>query len=99
MDPRRAPCWIFPSHPTNQVSDLFGHLRPAHSLPARSPCPEQAVTGAMPRDHRIGLDENECFGPVAPHPTNDDPEQAIEWIQLGTWLFAFVHGKLLSKND
>ena len=53
----------------------------------------------MPRDYRIGLDENKCFGPVGPDPTNDQPEQAIEWIQLGAWLFAFVHGKLLSKSD
>ncbi len=53
----------------------------------------------MPRDHRIGLDEKECFGPVAPDPTDGHPEQAIESIQPGTWLLAFVHAKLLSKND
>jgi hypothetical protein len=53
----------------------------------------------MPRDYRTGFDESECFGPVRPDPTNDHPEQAIEWIQLGARLFAFVHGKLLSKSD
>ena len=53
----------------------------------------------MPRDYRIGLDENECFGPVGPDPTNDHPEQAIESIQLGARLFALVNGKLLSKSN
>jgi hypothetical protein len=52
----------------------------------------------MPRDYRIGLDQNECFGPVVPDPTNDYPEQAIESIQLGARLPAFVNGKLLSKS-
>ena len=52
----------------------------------------------MPRDHRFGLDENECFGPVGPDLTNDHPEQAIESIQLGARLLALVHGKLLSKS-
>jgi hypothetical protein len=53
----------------------------------------------MPSDDRIGFHENECFGPVAPDPTNHHPEQAIESIQLGAWPLAFVHGKLLSKSD
>src|SRR3954447_23305170 len=52
----------------------------------------QRVSGAMPRDYRIGLDENECFGPVGPDPTNNHPEQPIESIQLGARLFAFVNG-------
>jgi hypothetical protein len=53
----------------------------------------------MPRDHRFGLDENECFGPVGPDLTNDHPEQAIESIQLGARLPALVNSKLLSKRD
>src|SRR5947209_1692187 len=60
---------------------LFGYLRPPLSPPSGSPLPEQAVSGAMPRDHRFGLDENECFGPVGPDLTDDHPEQAIESIQ------------------
>src|SRR4051812_3327925 len=99
MDARRAPHRILSFHAADQVSDLFRHLRTPYSLPAGSPCPEQAVSGAMPRDYRIGLDENECFGPVGPDPRNDHSEQAIDWIQLGARLFAFVHGKLLSKSD
>src|SRR5437764_1870011 len=99
MDARRAPHRILSFHAADQVSEFFGYLRPPHTLSAGSPCPEQAVSGAMPRDYRIGLDENECFGPVGPDPTNDHPEQAIEPIQLGARLFAFVHGKLLSKSS
>ncbi len=45
----------------------------------------------MPRNHRVGPDENECFGPVGPDPTNDQPEQAIQSIQLGARLFALVN--------
>src|SRR5689334_1047309 len=48
-----------------------------------SPSPKQAVPGAMPRDYRVGLDENESFGPIIPDPPNDNPEQPIESIQLG----------------
>src|SRR3954471_123674 len=99
MDARRAPRRILSFHGANQVSEFFGYLRSPHSLSAGSPCPKQAVSGAMPRDHRFGLDENECFGPVGPDPTNDHPEQAIESIQLGGRLFALVNGKLLSKSD
>src|SRR3954447_22819535 len=99
MDPWRAPRRILSSHATGQVSDFFRHLRPPHSLAAGSPSPEQAVSGAMPRDYRFGLDESEWFGPVRPDPTNNHPEQAIESIQLGARLLAFVHGKLLWKSD
>src|SRR3954453_4546243 len=98
MDARRAPRWILSFHAADQISDFSRHLRPPHSLPAGSPCPEQAISGTMPRDYRIGLDENECFGPTGPDPTNDHPEQAIKSIQLGARVFAFVHGKLLSKS-
>jgi hypothetical protein len=52
----------------------------------------------MPRDYSIGLDENESFGPVVPNAPNDNPEQAIELIQLGARLFPFVNGKLLAKS-
>jgi len=40
----------------------------------------------MPGDYRVGLDENESFGPVVPHPPNDNPEQPIELIQLGAYV-------------
>jgi hypothetical protein len=86
MDARRASHRILSFHAADQVSDFFCHLRTPHWLPAGSPCPEQAVSGAMPTDYRIGLDENERFGPVGPDPTNDHPEQAIEPIQLGVRL-------------
>src|SRR3982750_4478076 len=92
MDARRASHRILSFHAADQVWDSFRHLRTPYSLPAGSPCPEQAVSGAMPRDYRIGLDENECFGPVGPDPTNNHPEQPIESIQLGARLFAFVNG-------
>src|SRR3954454_127192 len=99
MDARRAPRRILSFHAADQVSDFFGYLRPPHSRSAGSPCPKQAVSSAMPRDYRIGLDENECFGPVGPDPTNDHPEQAIQSIQLGARLLALVNGKLLSKSS
>src|SRR5437588_3917230 len=99
MDARRAPRRILSFHAADQVSDFFGYLRPPPSLPAGSPLPDQAVSSAMPSNHRCGLDENECFGPVGPDLTNEHPEQAIESLQLGVWLLALVHGKLLSKSD
>src|SRR5689334_11015186 len=98
MDARRAPRRILSFHPADQVSNFLRHLGPSHSLRTGSPCPEQAISGAMPGDDGIGLDENESVGPVGPDPTNDQPEQGIESIQLGPWLFAFVNGKLLSKT-
>jgi hypothetical protein len=52
----------------------------------------------MPRDYRFRLDENESFGPVVPNAPNDNPEQAIELIQLGARLFPFVNAKLLTKS-
>src|SRR4051794_6503207 len=55
---RGAPHRILSFHAADQVSYFFRQLRPSHSLPTGSPCPEQAVSGAMPRDYRIGLDEN-----------------------------------------
>jgi hypothetical protein len=80
------------------VSDFFRHLRPSDSVRARSPSPEQSVTGAMPGDYRFRLDENESFGPVVPNAPNDNPEQPIELIQLGARLFPFVNGQLLTKS-
>jgi hypothetical protein len=32
----------------------------------------------MPGHYRVGLDENESFGPVVPNTPNDNPEQPIE---------------------
>lgn len=53
----------------------------------------------MPRDYRVGLDQNESFGPVAPNTPNDNPEQPVELIQLGARLLPFVNGELLAKSD
>ena len=53
----------------------------------------------MPRDHRIGFDQNECFGPVLPYPPKDHPEQPIGSMQLGARLLALVNGELLPKYD
>src|SRR3954447_11912025 len=99
MDARRAPRRILPLHAADQGPDFFGYLRPHLSRLPGSPSPEQTVSGAMPRDHRFGLDENECFGPAGPDLTNDHPEQAIESIQLGVRLRTLVNIKLLSKSD
>jgi hypothetical protein len=52
----------------------------------------------MPRDYRVGLDENEGFGPIVSNAPNDNPEQPIELIQLGARLFPFVKRKLLAKS-
>jgi hypothetical protein len=51
----------------------------------------------MPRDHRIGLDQSECFRPVGPDPTNDHPEQAIKSAQPRARLFAFTDGNLFRR--
>lgn len=48
--------------------------------------------------NRVGLDENESFGPVVPNAPNDNPEQPVELIQLGRRLFPFLNGKLLAKS-
>ena len=58
----------------------------------------------MPRDYRVGLDENECFGPVGPDPTNDHPERAIEPISIGVMIaalfatLAYVRAFLMARH-
>jgi hypothetical protein len=37
----------------------------------------------MPRDHRFGLDENECFGPAGPDLTNDTQNRRSNPFSLG----------------
>jgi hypothetical protein len=56
-----------------------------------------ARTAGIQRDAKKPRSQNVRFGPVAPHPPADNPEESIESMQLGARPLAFVNRKLLAE--
>ena len=54
MDPRSAPQRVAEAHVADQLTDFERDFWPAAAR-ARLPSPEQAKTGSMPADDRLGL--------------------------------------------
>src|SRR5215204_3579172 len=77
MDARRTPEWVRDDHLPDQASDVGADLRPAAAR-TRSACPVPREAAAMPGDDRRGVDDHQGRLPVAPYPSQSNPEQSIE---------------------
>src|SRR4051795_13487495 len=99
MNARRTPARILAPHAADQSPDLFRHFRPSRCMWARPPTPEQSISGAMPRNYGLGLDQNESFRPVSPDLPKHQPEQPIGSMQFGARLLSLIHRELLPKSD
>ena len=75
MDSRRAPKWVFPTHPPDQISQTAINLRPPCPL-SGFPAPKSFEAGAMPPKnchpveppgpHRAGSAKAESSIPATP---------------------------------
>src|SRR5271167_3410695 len=66
VDARRTPARILPAHLAYQISHFAGNERPSRLSAAHLPSPEQAKTGTMPGNDRLGLSDDQRRAPVAP---------------------------------
>jgi hypothetical protein len=75
---------ILGCHSPDECSDLLRQGRTAGSLPASGqPIPVDAKPGAMPAHDRVRPDDCEGFGPSAPRPAQQDPEDPVRGPDVG----------------
>lgn len=98
VDLGRSPTGIVLRQAADQVAEFLGHLWSARAR-ARSPPPVPAKASPVPRDHCVGLDNEEHVLPAGPEAAQRDPEQPVERIQNRSWPFPFEDGDLLSKRQ
>src|SRR5215471_19216347 len=99
VDARSAPKWVLAAHLPNQFSDLLRHCR-ASGLPAADlPSPEQAVSLAVPGNHRIRFYDAECRAPRGPCSTKPGPQHPVEPVQFGLLYGALQNAKLMAKRE
>ena len=53
----------------------------------------------MPANHRVGFDNNEDSLPSRPESEEGDPENSVEWRDLGFCFLLAVRGELLAKRQ
>ncbi len=58
FNPRCAPGWILPGHPSNQITDLLLESWSARLAGSRFPTPIQPKTLSMPTDDRVWLNDH-----------------------------------------
>src|SRR6516164_6688858 len=66
MDPRRSPKGIGQAHVSNELPSLFRQFRPARLSMAVLPATVQPESLAMPSDHGLRFDDDECRAPTRP---------------------------------
>jgi hypothetical protein len=85
-------------HLPDQASDVGADLRPTAAR-TRSACPVPREAAAMPGDDRRGLDDHQGRLPVAPYPSQSNPEQSIEATNGGLRSGAPVQSQLLMQRQ
>jgi len=71
-------------HPPDERSALERHERTAGARsPPGQPVPGDAKPGSVPAHDRVRLDDGEGFGPTAPIPAQQDPEDPIGGPDVG----------------
>jgi hypothetical protein len=100
MNARRSPRWILRHHSEDQLpnflrrppfSDRFPHFRD-HS-------PIQTEADSMPSDNGFRGDDEEQLLPLRPEPTNSNPEEFVEQIEIWPRTAPFQHGQLLTEYE
>src|SRR6516164_686695 len=100
MDPRRSPKGIGQAHPANELTSLFRQFRPSRLSMAAFPAPVQPESLAMPSDHGLRFDDDECRAPTRPKPPQTRPEEPVRRPQANTPLLRPAqHIDLMAKGD
>jgi hypothetical protein len=71
----------------------------ACSFGLEDPAPEQPENLTLPADHRVGLDDDESVGPVAPDLSEPHPEYTIRRSQSGSAVPLLEDGQLLAQGE
>ena len=54
---------------------------------------------SMPPDNGLRLHDGECLSPVRPDPGQQDPEQSVAFLEMGTFRRALQNGDLLPQCE
>jgi len=96
MDPRRAPP-ILRHHATDE-SPQWG-VGPGASGLAGDASPVRVIRSSVPGDDGGGFDDRQGPGPVGPHLTQRDPEDAINRYEPRTAAAVRESGELLPQGE
>ena len=99
VNPRRAPQGVGARHSSDQRSDLRRDGRTPWPVPATLPGPEEREAGALPPDHRGGLDDGDGIRPAAPQAGQQDPEQPVGGPQPWTRRGALEDDQLVPQRE
>jgi len=95
VDSGSAPGGVLARHPPDDLEHVAIDSAPAAT---RAQAPVEPEAGAMPADDGLGLDHDQRIGPARPKAPQSQPEQAVEVVQAGPWMFALEHGDLLAQG-
>lgn len=98
VDLGRAPACILFRHPSDELSNLLGELRP-NAARAGTPPTVQAEAGTVSGDDSLWLDDDQDVLPTRPETAQSAPEEAVEEVQGRTRSLTFQHTILLSECD
>src|SRR3954471_714970 len=68
-----TPAWVVPAHDPNQIPHLLWHSGPSWLALSDFPTPEESEALPVPRDDRLGLDNDQSGFPIGPHAPQPDP--------------------------
>jgi len=82
VNPGSAPEWIGAARFADEVDGAWGDGLPPDSTRSTFPSPEQAEAGAMPSDHRIGLNPPKGRPPRTPGLGEPGPKSSVQRCQF-----------------
>jgi len=69
------------------------------AFPPRQSGPETLKTLPLPADDGLWLDDKESRAPLAPNLRKPNPEEAISWTKLRSWIAALIYGQLMAEGE
>jgi hypothetical protein len=99
MDPRRSPAGVLNDHPEDQFPNLLRY-RSSSNLPPDSgkKSPVHAKTSPVPGHDGFGRNDDERVLPSGPGPSNDYPEEFIEWVEARASMSTLQRDELLTQS-
>lgn len=66
---------------------------------SRFPAPEQAEGMAMPLDHRLGLDQDQCLLPPGEQVREENPKKSVGVVESRFGCGAMKNGELMTQGQ
>jgi hypothetical protein len=100
VNARRTPSRILSHQAKDQLPRLFRNSFPStHIAMTGTPSPIEPEADPMPPNHGFGRDDNERLFPLGPHMLGDNPEKAINTVEMWPRVSTFQGHELLTKGE